>query len=285
MLDYSMFKTVLVKGFDKDDVLEYIKKTQDETYAKEAEFTKVLKEKDAKIEELNKRILLKEEQKERLENEIEQKYKKYIENYDRIGRLVFESELKADAIIEEANDNAEKIVEAAKAEAERIVAEAQGHADQIMNAIESKATARVGEVEKEVNDKLAEGKNRYLALQDEMNEIVELMNQAQKRFMASYKEVHGIIRTMPTTLKEISDEDFMADIDFEAEIAAQEAAETVTVEDVEDVAVAEEAIDEDIFVEEGTEQVSDDEKAAEEDSLEILYEDMPKEVAEEETEA
>ena len=121
MLDYSMFKTVLVKGFDKDDVLAYIQKMQDETYAKEAEFAKELKAKDAKIEELNKRILLKEEQKERLENEIEQKYKKYIDNYDRIGRLVFESELKADAIIAEANENADKILAAAQAEADKVV--------------------------------------------------------------------------------------------------------------------------------------------------------------------
>ena len=267
MLDYSMFKTVLVKGFDKDDVLEYIKKMQDDTYAKEVELTNALKEKDAKIEELNKRILLKEEQKERLENEIEQKYKKYIENYDRIGRLVFESELKADAIIEEANDNAEKIVEAAKKEAEKIVAEAQGCADKIMNTIESKATQRVSEVEQEVNEKLAEGKNRYLALQDEMNEIVELMNQAQKRFMASYKEVHGIIRTMPTTLKEINDEDFMADIDLEAEIAATEADMTADKDAVaEDVFAELEEVNDDLLVE-----VSDETEEPEVE-IEVIYE-------------
>lgn len=38
-----------------------------------------------------------------------------------------------------------------------------------------------------------------------MNGIVELINQAQKRFMSSYKEVHQIINSMPTSLNDIED--------------------------------------------------------------------------------
>ena len=39
-----------------------------------------------------------------------------------------------------------------------------------------------------------------------MNGIVELINQAQRRFMSSYKEVHQIISSMPTSLNDIEDE-------------------------------------------------------------------------------
>ena len=39
-----------------------------------------------------------------------------------------------------------------------------------------------------------------------MNEIVQLINEAQKRFMSSYKEVHRIISTMPESMKELEDE-------------------------------------------------------------------------------
>lgn len=211
MLDYSMFKTVLVKGFDKDDVLEYIKKMQDETYAKEAEFAKALKEKDAKIEELNKRIALKEEQKERLENEIEQKYKKYIDNYDRIGRLVFEAELKADAIAQEAQKKADALIEEAQKKADEILANAEDHAN-----------VRSVEVEKEINERLAEGKKKYLAVQEEMNGIVELINQAQKRFMASYKDVHKIIQSMPSSLSDIEDEYELEEEDEKTEVTVSE---------------------------------------------------------------
>ena len=39
-----------------------------------------------------------------------------------------------------------------------------------------------------------------------MNGIVELINQAQKRFMSSYKEVHHIISSMPTSLNDLEED-------------------------------------------------------------------------------
>lgn len=179
-----MFKTALVKGFDKDEVLAYVQKVEGDAYAKDAEYSQALKEKEARIEELKKRITLKDEQKERLENEIEQKYKKYIDNYDSIARLVYEAQIKADEIINEAKVKAEEIL----AEAERT------------------ASMREDEAMNEINEKLAEGKKKYIAVQEEMNEIVELINQAQRRFMTSYKEVHNIIKAMPSSLEEMEDE-------------------------------------------------------------------------------
>ena len=221
MLDYQKFKTTLVKGFDKDEVLAYIQKMEDEGYAKDAEYVKALKAKDVRIDELKKRLALKEEQKERLENEIEQKYKKYIDQYDRIGRLVFEAELKADTILEEA-----------RKKADQIVADAQTKADQILADAEEKADFRAADVEKEVNEKLAEGKKKYLAVQEEMNGIVELINQAQRRFMQSYKEVHHIVQNIPDSLSDIDEdlaEDFAEDFadleeleDFEGADALKE---------------------------------------------------------------
>ena len=62
-------------------------------------------------------------------------------------------------------------------------------------------------VQSEVDEKLAEGKRKYIAVQEEMNEIVQLINEAQKRFMSSYKEVHRIISTMPESMKELEDEE------------------------------------------------------------------------------
>ena len=70
---------------------------------------------------------------------------------------------------------------------------------------EAEAKRRVESVQSEIDDKLLEGKKKYLAVQEEMNGIVELINQAQKRFMSSYKEVHQIINSMPTSLNDIED--------------------------------------------------------------------------------
>ena len=209
----DMFKTTLMGGFDKDDVLTKVQAIKDEAYAEKSKLLKANKEKDAKLEELHKRLelkdvqkeqalaelreeheaeikemeqrlRLKEEQKDKLEREIHEKYQKYIDRYDLIGSLVLEAQEKAEGIISEA-------------EAKR---------DEILTEADIEAEKRLAKVQSEVDDKLAEGKRKYIAVQEELNEIVELINQAQRRFMSSYKEVHRIISTMPESMRELEDE-------------------------------------------------------------------------------
>lgn len=184
MGEQEMFKTTIMGGFDKEDVLEQVQKMKDDYASRLAKMKKELEAKEAKIAELIKRLELKDAQQARMEEEIHNKYQKYIERYDSIGRLVFEAQVKSEDMITEAEKKSEEIISQAEEEARR----------------------RVDSVQSEIDDKLAEGKKKYLAVQDEMNGIVELINQAQKRFMASYKEVHQIISTMPTSLQDIEDE-------------------------------------------------------------------------------
>lgn len=183
MSDNEMFKTTIMGGYDKDDVQEQFQRLKDDNSTKIAKLRKEMETKDVKIAELLKRLELKESQQERLEMEIREKYQKYIDNYDSIGRLVFEAQIRADEILKEAAKKSDAILASADAEALR----------------------RIQAVQTEIDDKLAEGKKKYVAVQEEMIEIVELINQAQKRFMSSYKEVHRIIRTMPTSLRDIEE--------------------------------------------------------------------------------
>ena len=86
-----------------------------------------------------------------------------------------------------------------------------------------------------------------------MNGIVELINQAQKRFMSSYKEVHQIINSMPTSLNDIEDvvdldikklddlsSDEILDADQEQEIHLGDTQELDILDAVEDIADLEE---------------------------------------------
>ena len=209
----EMFKTTLMGGFDKDDVQTKVQIMKDEAYAEKSKLIKAGKEKDKKIAELQKqlnfkdiereqaianvkkeheqemeevleRLRLKEEQKEKLEREISEKYQKYIDRYDLIGSLVLEAQEKA----------------------EKIIAEAEQKRDMLMEEAHQEAQKCLDAVQSEVDDKLAEGKRKYIAVQEEMNEIVELINQAQRRFMSSYREVHKIISTMPESMRELEDE-------------------------------------------------------------------------------
>ena len=184
MAEYEMFKTTLMGGYDKEEVQEQIQKLKDEMAEQQEAYKKQIEEKDARIAELQKRIELKEEYQVRMEEDIKEKYQKYIDNYESIGKLVFEAQVKADTMERETREKCEKMLQDAEAEAKR----------------------KVESVQSEIDDKLMEGKKKYLAVQEEMNGIVELINQAQKRFMSSYKEVHQIISSMPTSLNDLEEE-------------------------------------------------------------------------------
>lgn len=234
-------------GFDKDDVLHQVREMKDAAYAEKSKLLKEKKEQEKLIQELKKqlaqkdsekaaalqkqkeahkvdiahleeRIQEKQRQKEKLEREISEKYQKYIDRYDLIGGLVLEAEERAEKITNDASAKAEKVINDATQQAEtmtqnarkaadQIVSEAIATRDALMDEAKKEAEKCLAAVQAEVDMKLAEGKRKYIAVQDEMNEIVELINQAQVRFMASYKEVHKIISAMPETMRELEDEE------------------------------------------------------------------------------
>ena len=55
----EMFKTTLMGGFDKEDVLRQVQKMKEEAYAEKNKLLLVVKGKDKKIEELNNKLALK----------------------------------------------------------------------------------------------------------------------------------------------------------------------------------------------------------------------------------
>ena len=203
----EMFKTTLMGGFDKDDVQEKVQKMKDETAQQQLAFKKEIEEKVQRIAELQKRLELKEANQERLEREIQEKYQKYVDNYETIGRVALEAQLRADKMIEETQEKCDKMVADAEAEAKQKIADA----------------------ELEIDGKLLDGKKKYLALQEEMSQIVELINSAQKHFADSYNEVHKIIDAMPTSFAEMEgvESEFLPETEKEgAEVETEVETET-----------------------------------------------------------
>lgn len=203
----EMFKTTLMGGFDKDDVQEKVQKMKDETAQQQLAFKKEIEEKEQRIAELQKRLELKEANQERLEREIQEKYQKYVDNYETIGRVALEAQLRADKMIEETQEKCDKMVADAEAEAKQKIADA----------------------ELEIDGKLLDGKKKYLALQEEMSQIVDLINSAQKHFADSYSEVHKIIDAMPTSFAEMEgvESEFLPETEKEgAEVETEVETET-----------------------------------------------------------
>ena len=178
------FKTTLMGGFDKEDVLAKFKALNDESYAKRSKMALEIEKQMKIIEEKDKIIAEKNEEIESLKKDIHEKYQSYIDNYDTIGKIVFETRVQSEKTIKEAKEEAEKIIKEANEKAQHCNDKAQ----------------------LEVERKLADGKRKYNVLQEEINELIQLVNQVQHKFMQSFKAIHEISGS-------INDENYGSDID------------------------------------------------------------------------
>lgn len=183
MDDYSRFKRSL-NGFDKDDVLEYIQKEKDEHARRITEYKrndqnreKLIRDLQERIKTLNKRIaelndhiVKKDEQMERLEKDVNDKYEKYINNYQQIGEILFEAKLRgnkmitdaqsqADQMVSDAQSQADQIVSDAKSRADQYVSDARAEAEKIRNEAEIQAKQRVDSTKDDIDGSRSEGRS------------------------------------------------------------------------------------------------------------------------------
>ena len=119
MAEYEVIKTTLFGGYKKSAVQEVIQRLKDEMAEQEASFRKEIDQKNARIEELQKRIEEKDEEQVRAEEEIQEKYQKYVDNYESISKLVLEAQLKAESMEKDAGEKCDKMVADAEEEAKR----------------------------------------------------------------------------------------------------------------------------------------------------------------------
>lgn len=191
-----MFKTTLVGGYDKEEVMARIQSIKDDAYAEQKRLQKELKEKEKHIEDLEKRLKEKEDKVESLEREIGEKYQKYVDNYNNIGKLVFDAQIKADLIIAEAKEKGDQMIALSKEQKKMIELKTKEESERVLRGVEL-----------EVDAKLAEGKRRYKEIQEELNDIVKIINLAQNKFMSSYKEIHHIMNHLPGIFEEDVEEE------------------------------------------------------------------------------
>lgn len=275
MYDYKMFKTAL-KGFDKDEVLVYVQQLKDEMNQAKSESEKAINERDKIIRDLKNRLVQKDEQRTQLENEIETKYKKYKDNFDKIGRLVFDAQLQSEQVISEAKAQADKSVEEAQSVAEKTLTEARSkaafiekEAEKAAEKIRQEASEDAASVKKSSDEEAAEkraqaqneaesmirtaqesvdriiadGRMKYARIQTVLEETLGLFSEIQKSFLDNYKEVHKIVEEAGTT---------MAALEGETEIPQAESFDTREVREQSDDDrddIEDETLEDDIFEE------------------------------------
>lgn len=233
MDDYSSRFRKALNGYDKDDVQDFIQKERDEHARRITELKRTdqhreklihdlqerIKEQNKRIAELNDHIVKKDEEQGRLEQDVRDKYEKYIDHYQQIGEILFEAKVRgnkmitdaqsqadqmlseaqsqADQIVSDAKAEADQYVSSAKAEADRYVSDAKSQAEKIQSEAKARAQQEVDSTQGDIDARLTIGKQKYQAVQDEIREVLDMFNQVQRKFMQSYKDVHEIAESMP----------------------------------------------------------------------------------------
>lgn len=204
MYSYQMFRVVM-RGFDRDEVLAYLQQHDEEMNQRIAALEKELEDKNRRVQELKERLSLKDSQRVELENEIETKYKRYIENYDKIGALVYEAQVKGDQMMRDAKKQAAKAIEDAARESDRLKNDAKMESDKILAEAELEARLTKERACSEAEKSLNEGRQKYVQIQSILNDTVEMINEVQRKFMTSYKDVHELVAEAPGSLKELDE--------------------------------------------------------------------------------
>ncbi|MBR2187836.1 MAG: hypothetical protein IJ860_00265 [Eubacterium sp.] len=145
----------------------------------------IIQERDREIEELRKKLNERDAEIERLKADIRDKYQSYIDNYESIGSLVYDAKIRSDQMIRDAEEQRRAILDSADLEAKQ----------------------KIDDVQTEIDRRIDEGEQRYKTVEEELQGILGLINQVQKKFMESYRSINGIVRDMPG-LNQKNPEDF-----------------------------------------------------------------------------
>lgn len=272
----ELFKTTLMGGFDKDDVMTKVQNLKDQAYAAQKKLEAKIEEKEQEIEKLNRKIREREDKIEELEKNIHEKYQSYIDNYDSISGLVFEAQVKAKKLTQETEDacreKTEETDEACckkreetnescrkqreetkescakqrretKEQCEYMVESARQKGEELAAVYEEKLQAEAEEIQSHMDAELQKANTRYQKIYAEMETMTSVLEKNRRIFEETFAGIEKMREEMKRSASEV--ETFMKDP--VKSIFPGEAKETAAEPDREDT--AEEAEEEDEIVE------------------------------------
>lgn len=145
----------------------------------------IIQARDKEIEELKRQLSEREAEVKQLKADIRDKYQSYIDNYESIGSLVYDAKIRSEQMIREAEEQRRQILESADNEAKQ----------------------KIDDVQFEIDKRIDEGEQRYKTVEEELQGILGMINQVQKKFMESYRSINGIVRDLPG-MEQQNPEDF-----------------------------------------------------------------------------
>lgn len=161
MYDYKMFKSAF-RGFNKDEVIAYMQKKDDENEKALADLKAEIRQRDKIIAELNNRLVSKDEKYDALERDVRDKYQRYIDNYSLIGSLVYDAKVRAKEIEQKAQTEADSRKEASERDYQAIVTDAENIRSKARTQAEAYLAGKTAEADTYINKARSEA-DRYTA--------------------------------------------------------------------------------------------------------------------------
>ena len=238
----ELFKTTLMGGFDKDDVMTKVQNLKDQAYAAQKKLEAKIEENEQEIEKLNRKIREREDKIEELEKNIHEKYQSYIDNYDSISGLVFEAQVKAKKLTQETDESCREKTEETdeacckkkeetnescrkqreetkescakqrretKEQCEYMVESARQKGEELAAVYEEKLQAEAEEIQSHMDAELQKANTRYQKIYAEMETMTSVLEKNRRIFEETFAGIEKMREEMKRSASEV--ETFMKD--------------------------------------------------------------------------
>ena len=227
----ELFRTTLMGGFDKDDVLTKFQDLKNKSYAAEKKLEAQLEEKNQEIQALYQKLKDSEAKNSMLEKNIQEKYQSYIDNYDSISQMIFEAQVKAKKLVKDAQDESEKMrADAAsdceklrrdakeacqkqqkdtKEQCDKMVEDARQKGEKLVARYEQQLQAEAEQIQGHMIKELTDTNEKYRRLSEEIMKLSDAMEESKKVFERVFGTSVSIRSELTDSMKRV--DKFMAD--------------------------------------------------------------------------
>lgn len=162
-----------------------------------------MEERDKMISELRQSLKNKETENEQLQKDIKEKYQSYIDDYDSIGKLVYDAKVRSDNMMAETKQQCDQMLRETKEECARMVEEARRKEEEVVAVYEAKIEQQAQEAQQFMERQMTQGRDSYRIIRNEMAQMVQAMNELQKGFLESYKKVRTVKDAMDRSAQKL----------------------------------------------------------------------------------
>ncbi|MBR3397007.1 MAG: hypothetical protein IKG70_04050 [Lachnospiraceae bacterium] len=214
----DQFKSARKGGYDKEDVDQQFFEIKEAAAEEKNRLSEQLEMKDSQLEELRKIVKKQQTEIDTMKQDIAEKYQSYIDNYDTIGRIIYDSNVQAKKVVDEANQ-----------EHDQIIAQAQEKAGQIIEEARLNATADALREKQSLEAQIERCKKDYAIISDKISQLLRKVDDMQKEFNTTVHSINSIADSEDfSTMNSFDFEDFTeelpelpADLEKTGEITAE----------------------------------------------------------------